>query len=99
MTSSFQRLIVGAVILAVFSACSDYGSNSVTYPPPAVPPGPVATVLAASGNISAKVDEFRALLGDPSNGGTAGEQATGRREISWDGAGANPFNNKNDFTK
>src|SRR6185436_11293011 len=27
----------------------------------------------------------------------AGEQATGRREINWDGAGANPFNNKNDF--
>jgi hypothetical protein len=42
------------------------------------------------------VDDFRIALG-PSNGGTAGEQPAGRREINWDGAGANPFNNRNDF--
>jgi hypothetical protein len=77
---------------AVIAACSDY--SSPTYP--VVPPGPQATVYTATGNITAKVDEFRNLLG-VSNGGTAGEQPTGRREISWDGAGANPFNNKNDF--
>ncbi|OLE76262.1 MAG: hypothetical protein AUG74_02960, partial [Bacteroidetes bacterium 13_1_20CM_4_60_6] len=59
-------------------------------------PAPVATLYTATGNIAAKVDEFRNALG-PSNGGTAGEQATGRREINWDGAGANPFNNRNDF--
>jgi hypothetical protein len=53
-------------------------------------------VFSATGNIAAKVDEFRNTLG-ASNGGTAGEQATGRREISWDGAGANPFDNRNDF--
>jgi hypothetical protein len=86
-------MLTVAVTIAVLAACSDYGSGT-TYP---VPQDPVATVLSATGNISAKVDEFRALLGEPSNGGTAGEQATGRREISWDGAGANPFNNKNDF--
>jgi hypothetical protein len=57
---------------------------------------PQATVFTATGNITAKVDEFRTLLG-ASNGGTAGEQPAGRREINWDGAGANPFNNKNDF--
>jgi len=57
---------------------------------------PVATVYMASGNIAATVDEFRNALG-PSNGGTAGEQPTGRREINWDGAGANPFNDRNDF--
>jgi hypothetical protein len=78
--------------LAVLSACNGYGSDP--YP---VDPAPVATTIAATGDIAASVDEFRALLGDPSNGGTAGEQATGRREIAWDGAGANPFNNKNDF--
>jgi len=70
-------------------ACSD---NPVIAPNPA----PVATVFMAMGDIAAKVDEFRNALG-PSNGGTAGEQPTGRREISWDGAGANPFNNRNDF--
>jgi hypothetical protein len=53
-------------------------------------------VFTATGNVTAKVDEFRTLLG-ASNGGTAGEQPAGRREINWDGAGANPFNNKNDF--
>lgn len=57
---------------------------------------PQATVFTATGNVTAKVDEFRTLLG-ASNGGTAGEQPAGRREINWDGAGANPFNNKNDF--
>ncbi len=93
MTSSFARLFAAALSLAAVAACGDaYGSNP--YP---APPDPVLTVSTATGNITGKVDEFRALLGEPSNGGTAGEQATGRREISWDGAGANPFNNKNDF--
>lgn len=73
-------------------ACSD---NETSAPPP-VTPLPVATVFEATGDITARVDEFRNALG-ASNGGTAGEQAAGRREISWDGAGANPFNNKNDF--
>ena len=81
-------MVLAAV--AVIAACSD---NTVTNP---VQPGPQATVFTASGSIAAKVDEFRNLLG-ASNGGTAGEQAAGRREINWDGAGANPFNNKNDF--
>ncbi|MFL5614408.1 MAG: hypothetical protein ACJ796_12180 [Gemmatimonadaceae bacterium] len=55
------------------------------------------TVFTATGNVAAKADEFRAALGDPANGGTAGEQPAGRREITWDGAGANPFDNRNDF--
>jgi hypothetical protein len=56
-----------------------------------------ATTVLASGAIAAKVTEFGTLLGDPSNGGAAGEQPAGHREITWDGAGANPFNNRNDF--
>lgn len=78
--------------VSVFAACSN--DNAVTNPP--VPPGPQATVFTATGHVTAKVDEFRNVLG-ASNGGTAGEQPAGRREINWDGAGANPFNNKNDF--
>lgn len=79
--------------IAALAACSDddYGGD------PTAPPPVQATVITASGSITAKVEEFRALLGDPNNGGTAGEQAAGRREIGWDGAGANPFNNRNDF--
>ena len=79
-------------ILAAVAAC-----NETTAPlPPADPPVDQAVVYTAAGNIAAAVDSFRNLLG-PSNGGTAGEQPAGRREISWDGAGANPFNNKNNF--
>jgi hypothetical protein len=84
-----RRLIAIASVVAI-AACSD---EAVTNPAPV---GPQATVITATGNITAKVDEFRNVLG-PSNGGTAGDQLTGRREITWDGAGANPFNNKNDF--
>jgi hypothetical protein len=84
-----MKLMLLAAV-AVITACS---GDSVTNPAPAIPQ---ATVFTASGNIAAKVDEFRNVFG-ASNGGTAGEQATGRREINWDGAGANPFDNKNDF--
>ena len=81
---------MGLAVAGVMMGCKD---DSVTTP---TPPPPQATVYTATGNIAAKVDEFRTLLG-ASNGGTAGEQAGGRREISWDGAGANPFDNRNDF--
>ena len=86
-----QRALGRTVALALaIAACDDY--NTVSNPvPPLVP-----TVVSATGDITAKVDEFRNALG-PSNGGTAGEQPAGRREINWDGAGANPFNNRNDF--
>src|SRR6266568_9184498 len=86
---STALFVVGILAIA---ACND-DNNNVSNP---VPP-PVATVVSATGDITAKVVAYRALLGDPSNGGTAGEQPAGRREISWDGAGANPFDNKNDF--
>ena len=72
-------------------------SDGYTAPAPVPPPAPPqATVITATGDVSARVDEFRNALG-ASNGGTAGEQPTGRREIGWDGAGANPFNNRDDF--
>jgi len=84
--------LLALTAVAVIAACSsDYSSPTSPAPTP-----PQATVFTATGNITTKVDEFRNLLG-ASNGGTAGEQPGGRREISWDGAGANPFNNKNDF--
>jgi len=84
---SFATALAALVLLG---ACSSYSA-------PSAPPEIQATVVSATGAISAKVDEFRGLLGQPNNGGTAGQQAAGRREISWDGAGANPFDNRNDF--
>jgi hypothetical protein len=80
---------MGFAAVAAVMACNDYSTA-------APDPGPQATVFSASGNIVAEVDNFRNALG-PSNGGTAGEQPAGRREIGWDGAGANPFNNRDDF--
>lgn len=38
--------------------------------------------------IQATVDLFRNDVGNPNNGGTAGTQPAGRREINWDGGGA-----------
>src|SRR5437773_10230229 len=91
MQRALGRTLALAVAFLAISACNDDNGVSTVTPPP------VPTVISATGDITAKVVEYRALLGDPSNGGTAGEQPAGRREISWDGAGANPFNNKNDF--
>jgi len=57
------------------------------------------TVITAAGNIQAAMDEYRALLG-ANNGGVAGSQGTGRREINWDGVPddlAAPFNLPGDF--
>ena len=83
-----SRAIAALAILALTGACSDDGADS-----PATPSGgPVATKVTATGDITAKVDEFRQLLGDPKNGGTVGPQTSGRREIGWDGVPAQ-FNN------
>ncbi|HET9276357.1 MAG TPA: hypothetical protein VFN96_09830 [Gemmatimonadales bacterium] len=82
---------MGLAVVGFMLAC---GSEDPVSPVP--PPGPQATVFSATGNITPTVDEFRNTLG-PSNGGTAGEQPAGRREIGWDGAGAIPFNNRDDF--
>jgi hypothetical protein len=51
------------------------------------------TVFQAAGptieSIQGTVDAYRAALGEPNNGNAAGPLASGRREINWDGGGAN----------
>ena len=79
------------VAVVAVAACNDY---STTPTPQDTRPQP--TLVTATGDISATVDAFRTALGT-ANGGTAGEQVAGRREISWDGTAANPFDNRNDF--
>src|SRR2546423_3215589 len=81
---------MGLAGVAVMTACN---GDRATAPAP-VPPE--ATLFRATGTIGATVNQFRAILG-AANGGTAGEQPAGRREINWDGAAAIPFNNRNDF--
>jgi hypothetical protein len=84
-------LIVLSIALAV-AACSD-SNNGITA---SNNPPFGRTVVAVSGDVSTAVGAFRTLLG-ASNGTTAGEQVAGRREINWDGAGANAFDNSNTF--
>jgi hypothetical protein len=43
------------------------------------------TVVAGAGDITLIVAAYRALLGDPNNGGAPVAHDTGRREINWDG--------------
>src|SRR3954470_11159033 len=90
MSRTFRRAFALGFLLTAGACSRDYGSGPSQ-------PAIVPTVFTATGNVAAKADEFRAALGDPANGGAAGEHPAGRREITWDGAGANPFDNRNDF--
>ena len=59
------------------------GNTSSNFVAPAVfqAAGPTAA------SIQGTVDAYRAALGAPNNGNTAGPLASGRREINWDGGG------------
>ena len=89
--NAFAILAVSSVVSITMISCdkdNDYhdGKN-----PPR--PAPKWVVVKGSGDISAKLTEFRALLGDPVN--TTPNQTTGRREVNWDGVPANLTNNNN----
>lgn len=81
------RTLLIAVSATAAVACGDsYGTN------PDVPTP--SRVVTGSGDITASIAEFRGVLGDPVNGGAAGSQPVGRREISWDGVPADLTNNE-----
>jgi len=89
---AIRTLLVSLTIVLVTAACADDYDDDYN---PVEPVPPAATVIAATGNITAKVDEYRLLLGDPRNGGTVvGPAPSGRREVNWDGvSGANVNSN------
>lgn len=75
-----------------FLATACYDDDSSDYNDgPTDPAPPTPTIVSGTGTIAPKVDEFRALLGEPRNGGTvSGPAPSGRREVNWDGVnGAN----------
>ena len=81
-TSLFVALLACGSALA---ADRDHDDDKKEFVPPTVfqAAGPDATSIQGS------VDDFRAALGNPNNGNSAGPLANGRREINWDGGGAN----------
>jgi hypothetical protein len=92
MTGS--RFAAGIVVLTMaVAACGydnasgpGYGDSTAVASLKAQP-----RVIAASGNLTAALAEFRHRLGDSSNK-TAGEKASGRREINWDGVAGTLLN-------
>jgi hypothetical protein len=85
-------MISSAVLL--FAGCTkDKTANNSVYPPVTVN----SVVEASSGDsigVVSKINDFRALAGDPVN--TAPGAETGRREINWD-AVPPAFTNANNF--
>ena len=69
-------------ILAIISSCT---KNESVIDDPVV-------VVAATGDINSRLEEFRQLLGDQLN--TTPGQTTGRREVHWDGIPEQILNTK-----
>jgi hypothetical protein len=71
---TYLPLCLFLLIALLFTNCNKDDDDKVDEP----------QVITAAGNIQAALDQYRSLLG-ADNGGTAGSQASGRREINWDG--------------
>jgi hypothetical protein len=89
------RILALAGLTAALGAC---GYDGAADPGPGVDYGSGRDdfqVVTGSGDLSGALAEFRALVGDPANGGTPGQQPSGRREIRWDGVPADVTNTDN----
>ncbi|TMI74133.1 MAG: hypothetical protein E6H09_04210 [Bacteroidetes bacterium] len=91
MTKTFHSIVAIAGTIIILASCSKDDNNGNN---------PVVninkTVISAAGDnatVLAKLNEFRALAGDPLN--SAPGATTGRREVNWDGVPANLTNTNN----
>ena len=75
-----------AALVGVSGACDSYGDDDDGYG--TGPQLPAAQVVSGSGDIAAKITEFQGLLGGAANGSTVGQQASGHRQVNWDGVPA-----------
>lgn len=78
--------LLGLLALGFLAACNDTDDEA----PAPVVPAIKFTQVSGSGDLTAKLTEFRALIGDPLN--ATPNQSVGRREINWDGVPANLTN-------
>jgi hypothetical protein len=85
---TFRFLLIAGSLVAAVGCGDDYGTN------PDVPTP--SQIVTAAGDITGAVAQFQGVLGAPSNGGVAGSQPAGRREINWDGVPA-AVTNTDDF--
>jgi hypothetical protein len=80
---AIRTLLVSVSVLLAAAACDDDYDDDYD---PTEPLPPAATIITATGAVTAKVDEYRVLLGEPRNGGgVLGPAPSGRREVNWDG--------------
>jgi hypothetical protein len=88
-----MSIFSAALFAIIFTSCDK--DDDDTYSPQPLPVD--ATIVKAAGDsagILTKLNEFRALAGDPLN--NAPGVTGGRREVNWDGVPAN-FSNANNF--
>jgi len=76
----YGRRIVALVSVSVALTACD--SDDTAGPVPIEQP---LRVIEENGDLTGALTDFRAVLGEPANGGGDGPQAAGRREIRWDG--------------
>ena len=88
-TTRFRIAVAGLAVVTAAACGDDYDDG------PSAPNFPASTVFTATGDLTAKLTEFRDALG-ASNGGTPGPLPGGRREINWDGVPV-ARTNTNDF--
>jgi hypothetical protein len=101
------HLAAGITVLTLAAAACGYDSTSNPTGPRyaadtadageegSTAPAAVTTgsrVVRATGDLTHALARFRASLGDPNNLVVPGEQATGRREINWDGVSGTVLN-------
>ena len=77
--------VVLAIAALGLAGCDSEKVSSPADPVAEAAPRSQFQVVAASGDLTAALAEFRGLLGDPLNGATPGPLTLGRREIKWDG--------------
>jgi hypothetical protein len=85
---TFRYLLIAGSLVGAVGCGDDYGTG------PDVPTP--SQIVTAAGDITGAVAQFQGVLGAPLNGGAAGSQPAGRREVNWDGVPAN-VTNTDDF--